>query len=68
MTTKKVIVAIALFFSATSAALAQSAYTAGTTASSTASGYPTLTAEVSSKGQAYAGSSFDPAGNNLALE
>ncbi|HZC56271.1 MAG TPA: hypothetical protein VE396_09540 [Xanthobacteraceae bacterium] len=40
MTTKKIVVAVALVLGATSAALAQSAYTSGTIASSERAGYP----------------------------
>jgi hypothetical protein len=40
MTVKKIVVAMALFLGATPAALAQSAYTTGTIASSEAAGYP----------------------------
>jgi hypothetical protein len=42
MTVKKIIVAMALVVGATSAALAQSAYTSGTIASSERAGYPSV--------------------------
>jgi hypothetical protein len=42
MTVKKIIVAMALVLGATSAALAQSAYTSGTIASSERAGYPSV--------------------------
>ncbi len=42
MTVKTIVVAIALVLGATSAALAQSAYTSGTIASSERAGYPSV--------------------------
>ena len=42
MTVEKIVVAMALLLGATSAALAQSAYTSGTIASSERAGYPSV--------------------------